>query len=614
MAAEFTSVADLFATLGLDTTGFEESLLESRVRLQDLAPQILTVQQLLKKMGEQATASGLSVEKLSEGVQELYIEGREQAQLFDTQMQALNESRLRSIAAIREEREVAQGRYQREIDLMAESNLATREMAAQRKALVAEEAASEEEYAALKRQLMAEEAAGVRALAQEKEDADRRYTASFRILLRQQEEEHEAAFSVYMASLEARRIASVASITEEADAERALAETRIASAEANEVLSASVLRGNNTSFASYRQTRMEAMALNDIAGTKIPFALSGLIATSPVVAQALQAIFAPVLALAFIDILYDVGKRIEELIDDYEGFDKASIKAWDDAEKGTEKARQKLIDYHEAMIDLNEDTAIGPLAKAQFKGFDNAEKIKYVQSLIESAKEEKAVYETYIKSLNDTNQSIGDSASRFLNPVGATVAIYQNTQAAIVEQDKLKRKIEEIAKYQEEVGKLILKQKADEGKAIAELQKEEDKLHKSRQDKMRDEIHEYPNRLPWFLGSSPAQSFAAQMGSRGSVTAQPPPMMGQSQSSSGSSDAAAASSPAQIQSNKSSSGINVQNVFNLSYKFEGVPADIQAFMRNEAEPMLVADMEKNTRGITASIVKALNAAGMGAKS
>jgi hypothetical protein len=109
------------------------------------------------------------------------------------------------------------------------------------------------------------------------------------------------------------------------------------------------------------------------------------------------------------------------------------------------------------------------------------------------------------------------------------------------------------------------------------------------------EDHEEPYRLPWYLGPDAAEDFANQ--AHGQRAAGLPSATG------GMFNRGSASTG-------QSASVEVNTTISPQFVFNGVPADIQAFMRDHAEPELAKDIELNARGITTKIVESLKRSGM----
>lgn len=117
--------------------------------------------------------------------------------------------------------------------------------------------------------------------------------------------------------------------------------------------------------------------------------------------------------------------------------------------------------------------------------------------------------------------------------------------------------------------------------------------------KFHDAVHELPNRMPWFLGPYPEQAFGNSL--RGSsqdqsparlirgMQAIPPPRI--SDFGSAPTSGGRVSSPG-----RSNDGIVFSPQYTINFKFDGIPADVQKFMRESAEPILLRDLKDNTRG------------------
>lgn len=364
------------------------------------------------------------------------------------------------------------------------------------------------------------------------------------------------------------------------------------------------------------KVRTEAQALNELAGTKIPGSLARLVAFSPTVAAALESIFDVVMVGAFLDIIYMVGEKIEGMTRDWEGFDAASIKAWDDARTGAEKAGRALQDYRDMQIDLNKAGLKGKEKDDQDQ-VDDLAKMGIRKEKIQSLQDE-------AKAMDALIQKAQGADGKGFSPKGLELGVPSDiaSKKALDEikdqgmtlekmKDLYHKKIDELTQYMTEYGKLQNKAQQDEYKAANEKDK------RNKLPKIPGAVdHEEPYKLPWYMGVSPAQSFAAQM--RGVPDNQVAPTGGGGMPSSSSPSISEAMpdvvSP-QGGSSKSRSGgsasVTIKNTYAPVFKFDGLPADVQKFVRETLEPMFIQDMQGNARGVAAEMIDALKKQGMG---
>ena len=201
MASSGTPIAELFATLGLDSTYFNEQLVAAQGQIAQMAVQLrgfidnesLLLSQLAttsttslssvlimqERLMAQGITTGAALAASIENMNRLHAESMAEAARLSAEHQAqieAEEASDRNYAALKAQlaKESAAAQKAANADWMAqqgvlddESKAAVAEQAAEQKASLAAEAASQKEYSLLVKQLRAEETAASRAAAEE---------------------------------------------------------------------------------------------------------------------------------------------------------------------------------------------------------------------------------------------------------------------------------------------------------------------------------------------------------------------------------------------------------------------------------------------------------------
>jgi hypothetical protein len=306
-------------------------------------------------------------------------------------------------------------------------------------------------------------------------------------------------------------------------------------------------------------------------------------------------LFDVVMVGAFIDILYHVSERIQQIITDYEGFDKASIKAWGHAQQGAQDAAKYLLEYNKMQTEVSEAGLKGAnLDKAKQR--DKDIEIEQIKKLIHSKKEEMGVLGEFLDKVKAENDTI-------LPHEAVSLGKYITGGHSFIDEmklhgDTIDSLTEKYYKAQEAVsayGKELARAEVDRAKDLVKESREPDKTTKRRIPGAED--HEEPNRLPWYLGPNAAEHFRDQLGGPKSLHGLP----------------SASMTGGKIGSNFGGGGdestgnkvVEVHTTIAPNFVFHGVPADVQAFMRNEAYPILSADLQNDIRGIKTAVREAV---------
>jgi hypothetical protein len=318
---------------------------------------------------------------------------------------------------------------------------------------------------------------------------------------------------------------------------------------------------------------------------------------------------------AVADVIYQVGKEMWDLTEAMNGFDAASIKAWDDARRGVISTREELLRH-----DLKH-------LEATFESQKGSDKSEYKRLEEESDRAQIARIQRDQKSTQDDLRAMQDIIGMYQKIRDFNEATFEHQkQIGLHPKDILEF---QMRMYQTGMNEEKAKQSAkDDLNALTSVGNElDDKnlklqrditkeltVHKEAMRREHDPVHELPYRLPWFMGVSPASAFAAQMkgviGGPSQMESNPAGMPSVNQALPTLGSNANASSHISGTPSKASASIVVNETFAPVYNFEGIPADVDKFMREKAEPRLVKDMQTNARGITENIVQTLRKAGM----
>lgn len=601
MTGDFLPVAQLMAVLGLNATPMTEALGDAEISLKEFQGTLNTAVNAIKRGMDQASAETHLYHQAVRQATDAVGSEAEAIELLSTTLQEYTQSQAKAVEASR---------------LEAESYAATAEMQDRLALTYREEMASQREYAALKAQINKEELAATaerqaifdeqvaknQAALQEEAASRQEYTNLIKELAAEETAaeiaEQETSFRNYMETLQARLAARKAEIAEERYLSQQADEIRRAESRPIPTPTATSPGGGSTSGG------YAGIGLRVGAGGISPSLRAGMFGLG----EAIAPVFPIIMAAAFVDILVVEGKRVVELIEDWEGFGKAQKKAWDEAFDGAERSRIELIKVTEAWRELNAAGLKGKskdLTLAGDKRAELADTEKQLQAQIALQR----VQDSAIGLEKMKPSAVGSS-------IGAAIYIADR----LVENSKTLEELEKdravthetivnLTKLEGEEKRKIIE---DERKAVNEREKSERKFH--------DRIHESEraSRVPWFQGgglAGPGGLLPVYTGGWGSSVAgmgmqmpRPPignlsrsmmdePIMQSPRSSTTPSSGGGSSGGGQ--------GVNIQITIAPSFKFDGIPADIEKFMRDEAEPRLAEHMSRNTRGITDEIVRAL---------
>lgn len=594
MADRFTSpLFELFASLGLDSSGLSEGLGNAEVDIRKFQGVInafvndyrtamgrmdaategaqIALTQLLDTNSRNITAVGEGIDKLvarqerfqaqSERMKEQYIAAqaamREAEALWQTGLHpAMEGKRLVSLGNEDIVQQLAaRAQLQRsmieERSLRDQSDLALKESAATRLGIISEQEAADLEYAQLKAKLSAESIAAIEAETAAQEELMDRWIAADEAMT-------------------------------EADIERQA--VREATAAASQKATAAETASGGFASVGVR------MGAGGIYPT-IRAGMSGL-------GEAIAPLFPVLMAGAFVDILYHEIEAVAKLTDEWTGFGKEAKKAWEEAFSGAERTRIKTSELIAEWEKARATAAKGaPLTRSEETTIDRHHATNLTQD-INAATAQLAILDKELAARQR------ESAA---TPAGAANQFLRWASGG--------KDLETVKKEREETEASIRAMTEERGKIERRILEDVDKKHKLEDSKMHDRIHQYPERMPWFMGTNPAEVMLQTMGfgpqpTRSVITGHmPTPPPSSSMNSSRVSPQYEGGATART-ATTAGGGINITNTYAPVFKFDGVPADIVKFMREEAEPMLIADMQKNARGVMTQIMDTLKKNGV----
>lgn len=333
------------------------------------------------------------------------------------------------------------------------------------------------------------------------------------------------------------------------------------------------------------------MAANEIRALEgSQYGIARLLTMLPQVREFMEAAFDGVVVIALLEILYQVGKEIEVLITDWEGFGKAAQEAWSKAEVGADRAMLKQNDYQRKLEEAKGLLSIAPEKGHQYLadkyGIDVAadahenERLKALQKNIQD--NQLGPLENRVNAYDSKYKGANALTSPYL--LGLREA---DAESKTVEQDR--KTILDLRKEEEDIasrlGQLDLDKINKQAEYLHQLDEEHDK--KVRALKLHDNVHELPYRLPWFMGADPANLFlgltgnpGAGLGIMGSRTPTAPPLP----------------------------GMGTGN--HISMTFHGMPADLEDFVHEKMIPSLLSALDNNKGGSLSKMSNSLANAGI----
>lgn len=340
------------------------------------------------------------------------------------------------------------------------------------------EIASDQEYIQLKRQLAAEIVAADKA----------KYT------------EEERAFQVYIRQLQTNRARRKMEMEQDREvANLEFERSRVRAPGGNGAPGAAGL--------GFRGTATEIQAADQLLGIHIPRGLTSVLARLGIVQTAMTAAFSGFAALAFIEILGQVGSKLHELGEEFTGFGEDAKKAWDEAYQGSRRSLLELANYEVQMgrifdskgskkplgtkleeLGMKQDT-IKALRQAQIEARDDA------------AKKLKELGGFSPTPGLDAENTMGESLLKLIPSRGYE----QYAQGAVTLGDAVDKLRQNYKDLQENINGLTKSLEALDRQKDRDISKDETNANRAK--RMRDRVHEEPYRLPWYLGPEPTASF-----------------------------------------------------------------------------------------------------------
>lgn len=484
-----------------------------------------------------------------------------------------------------------------------------------------EEKALEEERLGFKRVARAEGAALDKAYRLE-ENAQHTQMAEMRKYYQGLEKEGEAQRLQYIREARAEGLALDKAYNAEEKAQReAMAEIRMYYSR----LERESGGGNGSGIGGARNVAFMLQGSEGLLGLKgIPFGLNRILSLLPQVSNLVTAAFDAFVVVAFADIIYQVGTKLVEITDDVNGWGEANKKAWKDAATASIEAQENLLKYQDKqreITNLGRTDSAGDIAARDVRLQKIKEEKAGVDALIHAREDlhersldaginpwlvyaqeklsgafhdnqkdldrQKELQEEAIKlnqQKGDIRQKAEDERRSLFSPTKDNVQ-YLKDQWAITEQLFKDHKQEFSNAATREATYLA------EHKAFLDKLRSAEKDHQDKNKRMRDEIHETPYRLPWWMGENPGDA----LGSGGS---------GPRRSAPWNFHPVAGNMPSVNKSMGGTSVILHQTIAPV-LDFDGVPADTERFMREHGIPSLVKNIQKNVRGAGALINDAL---------
>lgn len=592
MGNELGPVTQLFSSLGLDASELDKGLRDAAIRMEAFEKPVFAVQQMLDQLFSSMNPAivvnalnqlAVAAKTPAEAIAFLHAEVKSlNAEMAaPRQMVSLDNNDVVDAAMARAEMQRARIE---ERSLQAQSNAAVAEDVAKRAEARSAEIAIEREYANLKKQFAAEVVA-----------ADAREEAAQDAFVKQEIADSNAR----LAALKANR-AEERYIEQQAFEQQRAERARTAGA------------GGNIGF---KGTAVEIQAIDTLLGIHIPRGLTSVLARLGSVQSAMSAAFGAFAILAFVEVLGQVASKLISLEADINGFTEANEKFWKSASDNSIKALADLLKYNTEMRRAHElsekrgsegrkELGIEGIAKeredikrqlGQHRDVLN-ESIAMLQT-IQPGQMEGDVPSSQISGMFQKLQGI----LNYITPESGVTGAVTAAGAIANLKDTIERETKIIGVYTDTLKDLQVEEKRDTDRRITESRESSKKMH--------DAIHEFPNRLPWFLG--PNQDFVNQMGA-GRVSSsnfRPAPPLGGIMPRRSSAGSFSPSIPTSSDGG-SSGGVVLQVTSSPTFYFNGIPADIQNFMRNYAEPELLKDLQLNARGIQQQLIQTLKNGGV----
>lgn len=559
MANEFAPIAELFAVLGLDAKSFDDQLMEVKVRLKDVQPVILTVQQAITRLKSEFALAAEDVGNFNTAVQLVHDQRKADALKASDEQAAIafksqeDASRIAAIQATR---------------LAEEKSVRANAVAADKAMQVDMEAAHRQQI-----------------------ESERAYNA-----------EMDAAFRVEMERLEKSLAARKAEIEEERYLNQQAAEARRAAAlSMQQSLPFMSAYGGSGSGPG-------GTGGGDRAGLGVRFGQGGIMPFIRI-SQNISAAIGPLMDVLFPIALMGLAVDImDTYMKNIQGVANALSGAADQSERLALATKNMLTAIEKQADDM---TRIDRMARtegvsvatvrARVSAVDTPA-TRLLQAQIEPMAKERDNLQSIIAELKGVPTTYGRNlAAQLMGTKLGMVGAQDFTAEGIAKRKtELDEKIIEVTNHKVRI----------QEEEVRSMYK-----HVEAQKKWLDEVHELPNKLPWFMGGGMTWTGTLPGGWPQAVNGANMPFqpiagapIGRTM---GSPRSTPQSGPVTASTASGSSGVTIYNNFSPVYNFDGIPADVESFMRNKAEPALIEHLGKNTRGVTAEVVRILRRAGIG---
>lgn len=298
-----------------------------------------------------------------------------------------------------------------------------------------------------------------------------------------------------------------------------------------------------------RGTAYELQALEQIFNIKLPWAFSRIMATLPQIQTLMAGAFNAILVIGFVDILVLAGEKLVQLTDYVNGWGEANQKAWEKADKAAMSSVEKMI-----KVQRDYDIIRGMSKEGADK--KEIERINSVlggpQQRLKELQAEKAA----IDARNDSYHSGYAGEGTFGIGGRLVVASLEYINDLVSRRAQIEKEIDDITGHQIKL--------TDDKRTLEASMMQQREQHAKR---MRDEVHEYPHVLPWFMGQRSSDIFTQDvMGPTLSRNWQAP---------------------------QSKGGVTFNPVYAPQIHVMG--SDVAHF-RNKVMPQLMEDLKNNSRG------------------
>jgi hypothetical protein len=348
----------------------------------------------------------------------------------------------------------------------------------------------------------------------------------------------------------------------------------------------------------------------EMLGLNIPFFATSLISQAPRIASVIAKAFPVFLGISFFEILKQIGDKLRAMILDWRGYGEAAREAMMIQFVSSQKAMSAFVEYEDKLS----STYLAKYKGKELKDMTGTQ-IEYLKAIVsDSIEEERRKAEILRQNIAELESYSSLRMAVQMGPMEGAVrggivnarAMELLRQGETVESQKEKLEavldvLESLSKKWEE---LEIREIVNNLAEIKDNTKEEKRV---------DRITELPWRIPWFMGPRPedifASSFAggstmggAGIASRALRSIRPPSGLMSATRGVDTITPAAASFLA--------GGIVFSPTYAPSFNFDGIPADVEKFMREKAEPAMLRHMENNANGIMADLKRILKANGV----